>query len=98
MMLVPGTPDEYTMEGSLAEIFFVLQVNGYSTVSHCKHVSYTFAFKDVLNFSYSLKKPPDGQWGAKQADGSWNGMINLLQTKQADIGLKKLDSLYFKYY
>ena len=51
-------------------------------------VCYTFAFKDVLNFSFSLKKPPDGQWGIKKADGSWTGMMELLQTNQADIGLK----------
>ena len=51
-------------------------------------LSYIFAFKDVLNFSFTLKQPPDEQWGSKQADGSWTGMINLLQTKEADIGLK----------
>ena len=57
----------------------------------------TFAFQDILNFSYSLKKPPDGQWGSKQADGSWTGIIDLLQKKQADIGLKKTKKIYFKH-
>ena len=45
-----------------------------------------FALQEVLNFTFSLKKPPDGQYGSKKPDGSWTGMINLLQTDQADIG------------
>ena len=49
---------------------------------------YTLALQDILNFTFTLKRPPDGQWGSKKTDGSWTGMVNLLQTKQADIGLK----------
>ena len=39
-----------------------------------------------MNFTYTLIKPPDGQWGAIQSDGSWNGMINLLANQDIDIG------------
>ena len=39
----------------------------------------------MLNFTYTIIKPADGQWGALQADGSWTGMVHLLQTKQVDI-------------
>ena len=38
-----------------------------------------------MNFTYTLTKPPDGQWGAIQADGSWNGQVNLLATQEIDI-------------
>ena len=39
----------------------------------------------MLNFTFTLTKPPDLQWGALQADGSWTGMVHLLQTQQVDI-------------
>ena len=38
-----------------------------------------------MNFSYSLIKPPDGNWGSIQPDGSWNGMVNLLAQQDIDI-------------
>ena len=38
-----------------------------------------------MNFTYTLYKPPDGQYGAIQADGSWNGMISMLQKETIDI-------------
>ena len=38
-----------------------------------------------MNFTYTLIKPPDGNWGAIQADGSWNGMVNLLAKEDIDI-------------
>ena len=42
--------------------------------------------QEVMNFTYTLIKPPDGQWGAIQPDGSWSGMVGLLQTGVIDIG------------
>ncbi|XP_066985105.1 probable glutamate receptor isoform X2 [Macrobrachium rosenbergii] len=44
------------------------------------------ALSKSLNFTYSIVQG-DGYWGAPQANGSWNGMIGLLLTKKADIGL-----------
>jgi ionotropic kainate glutamate receptor 5 len=38
-----------------------------------------------MNFTYTLTKPPDGNWGAIQPDGSWNGMVNLLAKQDIDI-------------
>ena len=40
-----------------------------------------------MNFSYTLIKPPDGQWGAIQTDGSWNGMVKLLANQDIDIAV-----------
>ena len=45
-----------------------------------------FALQSVLNFTFTLTKSPDGQWGALQTDGSWTGMVRELQDKRADIG------------
>ena len=44
-----------------------------------------FALQEVMNFTFSLIRPADSQWGALQADGSWTGMVNLLATEQVDI-------------
>ena len=44
--------------------------------------------KRILNFTFELKRSPDGNWGSIQPDGTWNGMIRELQTKRADIGKK----------
>ena len=38
-----------------------------------------------MNFSYTLIKPPDGQWGSIQPDGAWSGMVNLLANQDIDI-------------
>ena len=40
-----------------------------------------------MNFTYTLIKPPDGQWGAIQSDGSWSGTVNLLANEIIDIGV-----------
>ena len=45
-----------------------------------------FALQYVLNFTYVVTKPPDGQWGAIQSDGSWSGMVKELQEGRIDIG------------
>ncbi|XP_071524147.1 glutamate receptor ionotropic, delta-2-like [Panulirus ornatus] len=42
---------------------------------------------DSINFTYTLVRPPDGAWGAKQADGSWTGMVGMVKRKEIDIGL-----------
>ena len=44
------------------------------------------ALQSVLNFTYVLTKPPDGQGGVLQSDGTWTGMIRELQEQRVDIG------------
>ena len=38
-----------------------------------------------MNFTYTLIKPSDGQWGVLK-NGRWTGMIGALQRKEVDIG------------
>ena len=38
-----------------------------------------------MNFTYTLTRPPDGQWGAIQTDGTWSGMVKLLADQEVDI-------------
>ena len=40
----------------------------------------------LLNFTYTCKNPPDGQYGAIRADGTWNGMVGELAKGKADVG------------
>ena len=37
-----------------------------------------------MNFTYTLNKPPDNNWGSLHLNGSWNGMIKMLQKKDID--------------
>ncbi|XP_037792822.1 glutamate receptor 1-like [Penaeus monodon] len=38
-------------------------------------------------FSYELVKPPDGLWGAKQADGSWSGMMGMVHREEVEFAV-----------
>ena len=38
-----------------------------------------------MNFTYTVIKPPDGQYGTIQSDGTWNGMVKLLANQDIDI-------------
>ena len=38
-----------------------------------------------MNFTYTVIKPPDGQYGGIQPDGTWNGMVGLLANQDVDI-------------
>ena len=46
----------------------------------------SFLFQKILNFTYALTKPPDGQWGSLQSDMSWTGMVGMLNRGEIDIG------------
>ena len=43
-----------------------------------------------MNFTYKLRRPLDGQWGALKDKGQWNGMIKELLLKKADIGMSNI--------
>ena len=43
-------------------------------------------FQQILNYTYDLTKPPDGQWGAIQPDGSWSGLVGMLIRQEIDMG------------
>ena len=43
------------------------------------------SLQEIMNFTYSVIKPPDGKYGAVQPDGTWSGMVGLLTTQDIDI-------------
>ena len=51
-----------------------------------KFVDLLNLFSETLNFTYKYIPPPDGAWGVLQEDGTWNGMINLIQKEEVDFG------------
>ena len=38
----------------------------------------------VLDFSYEVVNPPDGQWGLINEDGQWNGKIGMAARGEVD--------------
>ena len=49
-----------------------------------------------MNFTFTLRKPPDGQWGSLMKNGTWTGMVKELQRKKADIGKINMLIVEFK--
>ena len=50
------------------------------------HLTFHYlSLQEIMNFTYTVIKPPDGKWGAIQPDGTWNGMIDLLSNQEIDI-------------
>ena len=84
----------YKMTGFFAEVFENLQVIEEALkevmVDLCccilnKHLTGFLSLQGIMNFTYSLIKPPDEQWGSIQPDGTWSGMVNLLANQDIDI-------------
>ena len=48
-----------------------------------------------MNFTYTLIKPSDGQWGVLK-NGRWTGMIGALHQTEVDIGNHWFCEKYFK--
>ena len=45
----------------------------------------------LLNFSYTTFLPADGKYGSLKDDGSWSGMVGLLETERVDLGMTVAD-------
>ena len=51
-----------------------------------------------LNFTYTLKLPPDGAYGSMSSNGSWNGMVHHLMKGDFDIGLYIYNVYFIHHY
>nr|XP_053652047.1 probable glutamate receptor [Cherax quadricarinatus] len=45
---------------------------------------------DSLNFTYEYLIPPDGTYGTRTVDGTWTGMVGLVNREEADISIGPL--------
>ena len=54
----------------------------FNSTTHTYYYGYCidllFSINESMKFDFTLVEPPDGMYGAMQADGSWNGMVNEL--------------------
>ena len=81
---------KFRMTGFFAEVFDNLQVSKASLKEIMANSIFNFikaflSLQDIMNFTYKLIKPPDGQFGTIQPNGTWSGMVNLLANKDIDI-------------
>ena len=49
------------------------------------HLAGCISLQEIMNFTYTVIKPPDGQYGGIQPDGTWSGMVGLLVNHDIDI-------------
>lgn len=49
-----------------------------------------FAMQRDLDFDIFWTSPEDGQWGILDENGKWNGIVEVLRTKKADIAASGL--------
>ncbi|KAF0288029.1 putative glutamate receptor [Amphibalanus amphitrite] len=47
---------------------------------------------DILRFNYTTRLSVDGQWGSQLDNGSWNGVIGMLERQEVDVGVTTLIS------
>ncbi|GFY45451.1 uncharacterized protein TNIN_296161 [Trichonephila inaurata madagascariensis] len=45
---------------------------------------------EKLNFEYEVVLTSDGQWGSRDENGSWDGIVGLIQSGKADFGMPAL--------
>ncbi|GFR02676.1 lig_chan-Glu_bd domain-containing protein [Trichonephila clavata] len=45
---------------------------------------------EKLNFEYEVILPPEGGWGSRSENGTWDGIIGLIQNGKADFGMPAL--------
>ena len=46
--------------------------------------------QQMLNFSIALTKPEDDSYGSRSPNGSWNGMVEMLQSHRAHVAIVAL--------
>ncbi|GFR02680.1 uncharacterized protein TNCT_563121 [Trichonephila clavata] len=45
---------------------------------------------EKLNFGYKVILSPDGQWGTRNENGTWNGIVEMIRSGKADFGMPAL--------
>jgi ABC-type amino acid transport substrate-binding protein len=53
-------------------------------------VDLTQRLSEMLNFTYELRPVKDNNFGAKDANGNWNGMVGELVREEADMAVAPL--------
>ena len=48
------------------------------------------SLQSITNFSYSMVYSVDGSWGSLNDDGSWNGVVGMMERDEVDVGVTSL--------
>ncbi|XP_059079834.1 probable glutamate receptor [Tigriopus californicus] len=70
---------------SVLEALPLTQINGSNVSGYFVDVLDILA--DLMHFQVVYQRPPDGLWGSKNDDGTWNGMVGELTNNQSDISI-----------
>ena len=62
-------------------------INGFLIIIY---KDFYISFQSIMNFTFEVRKPPDGNYGALKPDGTWTGMIGELIIQNAYIGIMGL--------
>ena len=49
------------------------------------HLTGFISLQEIMNFTYTVIVPPDGEYGVIKPDGRWSGMVKLLANHDIDI-------------
>ena len=49
------------------------------------HFTGFISLQEIMNFTYTVIVPPDGEYGVIKPDGRWSGMVKLLANQEVDI-------------
>ena len=79
-MIYHFTADSFNKSRSFTEGF-----NFLLSIPSSLHLTCFISSQEIMNFTYTVIKPPDGQYGAIQPDGTWSGMVKLLANHDIDI-------------
>ena len=72
-------------------IFFAqLDPSGNVTLTQGYSIDIMKTLSRTLNFHLELSHPPDNAWGAKDANGSWDGIVGMLINDDADVSVSSL--------
>ena len=86
--IIPDDETDFKMSGLFAEVFFNLQVS--PRLLNEGHIYESIIaihlLQSIMNFTFKVEKPPDGEWGVKLSNNSWTGMVGMLIRKEIDIG------------
>ncbi|XP_050735872.1 glutamate receptor ionotropic, kainate 4-like [Eriocheir sinensis] len=73
--------------------FIMVDTEGGKTISKISGISAEIweTLRELLNFTYSCNRSPDGEWGVLRPDGVWSGMIGELVRGAADVIVGNVD-------
>ena len=74
------------MSGIFGDVFCDLKVSNFVRKFYKVVNCLLFILQDIMNFTFNIERPKDGEWGILQKNGSWTGMVGMLARQEIDFG------------